>query len=141
MFVEAILNAKGGDTVTVTSQSTIGELIAELARHNIGAILVVDDGRLVGIVSERDVVRHLAGSAEGFRSQPVAAIMTRSPQTCSRQDSIETAMNKMSRGRFRHLPVLEDGELVGIISMGDLVKRKIDQAEQEAEELREYISS
>lgn len=141
MFVEAVLNTKDGDIITVTSQSTIGDLIAKLAQHNIGAVLVVDDGRLVGIVSERDVVRHLAGSAEGFRSQPVAAIMTRSPQTCSRRDTIEEAMNTMSRGRFRHLPVVEDGELVGIISMGDVVKRKIDQAEQEAEELREYISS
>lgn len=141
MFVEAVLNTKDGDIITVTSQSTIGDLIAKLAQHNIGAVLVVDDGKLVGIVSERDVVRHLAGSAEGFRSQPVAAIMTRSPQTCSRRDTIEEAMNTMSRGRFRHLPVVEDGELVGIISMGDVVKRKIDQAEQEAEELREYISS
>lgn len=141
MLVEAVLNTKDGDIITVTSQSTIGDLIAKLAQHNIGAVLVVDDGKLVGIVSERDVVRHLAGSAEGFRSQPVAAIMTRSPQTCSRRDTIEEAMNTMSRGRFRHLPVVEDGELVGIISMGDVVKRKIDQAEQEAEELREYISS
>jgi CBS domain-containing protein len=141
MFVDAILNAKGGDVVTVTSQSTIGELIAELARHNIGAILVVDNDELVGIVSERDIVRHLAGSAEGFRSQPVAAIMTRSPKTCAPSDTLDHAMNIMSQGRFRHLPVLTNGRLVGVISMGDLVKRKIDQAEHEAAELREYISS
>lgn len=141
MHVESILNTKDGAIVTVSSHSTIGELIAALANHNIGAVLVVDNGQLTGIVSERDIVRHLAGSAEGFRSQPVSAIMTRSPQTCARTDTIEDAMNKMSRGRFRHLPVVDNGRLVGIISMGDVVKRKIDQAEQEAEELREYISS
>lgn len=140
MFVDAILNAKGGDVVTVTSQSTIGELIAELARHNIGAILVVDNDQLVGIVSERDIVRHLSGSAEGFRSQPVAAIMTRSPQTCTRDETLDGAMNTMSRGRFRHLPVVENGRVVGVISMGDLVKRKIDQAENEAAELKQYIA-
>lgn len=141
MYVESILNAKGGDVVTVTSQSTIGNLIAELARHNIGAVLVVDDGEIVGIVSERDIVRHLAGSAEGFRTQPVSAIMTRSPRTCAPGDTLEDAMNKMSSGRFRHLPVLDNGRLVGIISMGDVVKRKINQAEQEATQLRQYIAS
>jgi CBS domain-containing protein len=141
MFVEAILNTKGGDVITITSQSTIGELIAALARHNIGAVLVVDDGKLAGIVSERVVVRHLSGSAEGFRSQPVSMIMTRSLQTCTRSDTLDDAMNKMSRGRFRHLPVLEDGKLIGVISMGDVVKRKIDEAEQEASQLRQYIAS
>lgn len=141
MHVETILNAKDGTIVTVTSQSTIGDLIATLAQHNIGAVLVVDDGRLTGIVSERDVVRHLAGSAEGFRSQPVATIMTRTPKTCTKNDTLDDAMAKMSTGRFRHLPVMENDHLIGIISMGDVVKRKIDMAEQEANELREYISS
>lgn len=141
MHVEAILNSKSGDVFTVTSQSTIGDLIATLARHNIGAVLVVDDGRLTGIVSERDIVRHLAGSAEGFRAQPVSAIMTRAPRTCEKSDTVDDAMAKMSTGRFRHLPVMENDQLIGVISMGDLVKRKIDMAEQEANELREYISS
>jgi len=141
MFVESILTAKGHSVVTVRSDSTIGELIATLASHNIGAVVVVDDDRLVGIISERDIVRHLAGSAEGFRARPVATLMTRSPKTCRKTDSIEDAMNTMTRGRFRHLPVVENGELIGIISIGDVVKRKIEDAEQEAGALREYISS
>ncbi|WP_196257894.1 CBS domain-containing protein [Pelagibacterium limicola] len=141
MFVEAILNAKGDNVITVTSQSTIGELIATLARHNIGAVLVVDEGKLVGIVSERDIVRHLAGSAEGFRAQPVSTIMTRNLKTCAPGDTLDDAMTTMSSGRFRHLPVIDNGELIGVISMGDVVKRKIDEAEHEASQLREYIAS
>lgn len=141
MFVETILTAKGNSVVTVRSDSTIGELIATLARHNIGAVVVVDDKTLVGIVSERDIVRHLAGSAEGFRAQPVSTLMTRAPKTCCLTDTLDFAMNIMTNGRFRHLPVVEEGELVGIISIGDVVKRKIEDAEQEAGALREYISS
>lgn len=141
MFVESILNAKGGTVHTVPSTSTIGELITVLAKHNIGAVVVVDDGRIVGIVSERDIVRHLSGSAEGFRAQPVATVMTKSPKTCAPSDTINAAMNKMSQGRFRHLPVVDQGRLVGIISIGDVVKRKIEEAEHEAEAIREYIAS
>lgn len=141
MYVESILTAKASDIITVTSASTIGDLIVALARNNIGAVLVVDDGALEGIVSERDIVRHLANSAEGFRAQPVSTIMTRNPKTCEKTDTIDSAMSKMSTGRFRHLPVMDNGALAGIISMGDVVKRKIDIAEQEANELREYIAS
>lgn len=141
MFVDSILSAKGGDIFSVTSTSTIGELITVLSRHNIGAVLVVDEGKLVGIVSERDIVRHLAGSAEGFRAKPVSLVMTRFPTTCNTTDTIDSAMGKMSSGRFRHLPVLDDGKLVGVISIGDVVKRKIEEAEQEAGALREYIAS
>lgn len=141
MFVESILNAKGSDVFTVEASSTIGDLIAVLAHHNIGAVVVTEADAIVGIISERDIVRHLAGSAEGFRARPVSTLMTRSPITCTRTETIDSAMAKMSKGRFRHLPVVEHGRLVGIISIGDVVKRKIDQAEHEAEELREYIAS
>lgn len=141
MFVESILATKGTSVVTVSPDITIGELITELARHNIGAVVVVDEGKVTGIISERDIVRHLAGSAEGFRTRPVSTLMTRSPQTCRKTDTIDEVMNKMTRGRFRHLPVVEDGELVGIISIGDVVKRKIEYVEQEAGILREYIAS
>lgn len=141
MFVEAILTIKGSDVVTVSSDSSIGDLIATLARHNIGAVVVVDGGKVEGIISERDIVRHLAGSAEGFRARPVSTLMTRAPRTCARTDTVEHAMSIMSQGRFRHLPVVEDGELIGIISIGDVVKRKIEEAEQEAGALREYIAS
>lgn len=141
MFVESILSNKGNSVVSVTSQATIGEVIAELARHNIGAILVIDGDTLTGVVSERDIVRHLAGSAEGFRAQPVSAIMTRSPQSCRPGDTVDHAMSIMTRGRFRHLPVVDAGRLIGIISIGDVVKRKLEDVEQEAGALREYIAS
>ncbi|WP_332717609.1 CBS domain-containing protein [Pelagibacterium mangrovi] len=141
MFIESILATKGNSVVTVSSDTTIGDLIAVLARHNIGAVIVLDEGKVSGIISERDIVRHLAGSAEGFRARPVSSLMTRSPQSCCRSDSLEAVMDKMTRGRFRHLPVIEDGELVGIISIGDVVKRKIEEIESEAGELREYIAS
>lgn len=141
MFVESILSAKGSEVFTISPDATIGELIAELARHNIGAVVVMDNGNVAGIISERDIVRHLAGSAEGFRAKPVSTLMTRSPITCKPTDTIDSAMAKMSSGRFRHLPVIEDGRLVGIISIGDVVKRKIEEAEQEAGALRQYIAS
>ena len=141
MFVESILTIKGSDVVTVSSNSSIGDLIATLARHNIGAVVVVDNGKVEGIISERDVVRYLAGSAEGFRSKPVSTLMTREPKTCRKSDTVDSAMNIMSQGRFRHLPVVENGQLIGIISIGDVVKRKIEEAEQEAGALREYIAS
>lgn len=141
MFVENILGTKGDTVVTVTPETSIGDVVAELARHNIGAIVILDQGKVIGIVSERDIVRHLAGSAEGFRAQPVETIMTRAPKTCALTDTVDHAMNVMSRGRFRHLPVVENGGLVGIISIGDVVNRKLEDAEQEAGALREYIAS
>lgn len=141
MFVESILSGKGNSVVTVGPETTIGEVIAELARHNIGAILVCEGNKVTGIVSERDIVRHLAGSAEGFRTRPVSTIMTADPKTCTRKDTVEMAMDTMTRGRFRHLPVVEEGELIGIISIGDVVKRKLDEVEQEAGALRDYIAS
>lgn len=141
MFIDSILKTKGSNVISVTAQSTIGELISVLAANNVGAVVVTDAERMVGIISERDIVRHLAGSAEGFRSRPVSSLMTRNPTTCAPTDTVEAAINRMSSGRFRHLPVMDNGELVGIVSMGDLVKRKIEQAEQEAGELREYIAS
>lgn len=141
MFVDSILTGKGSTVVTVSSETTIGDLIVELARHNIGAVVVIDNGKLSGIVSERDIVRHLAGSAEGFRAQPVSSIMTRLPKTCHRDDTVDHAMSIMTQGRFRHLPVICDDELIGIISIGDVVKGKLEEAQQEAGALREYIAS
>lgn len=142
MFVEQILAEKGHDAFTVKAGATIAELVATLAEHNIGAVLVLDDaGNLSGIISERDVVRQLARTDEGLLAKSVAALMTKSPQTCAPSDTIDTAMARMTRGRFRHLPVMDNGRLIGVISIGDVVKRKIEEAEQEAGALREYIAS
>lgn len=142
MFVESILSSKGGDVYSVATSATITELIDTLAKHNIGAVLVLDDnGNTAGIVSERDVVRHLARSAEGLLARPVSSLMTTSLKTCKPTDTLDTVMGIMTRGRFRHLPVMENDQLVGIISIGDVVKRKIEEVEHETEALREYIAS
>ncbi|MCD7060251.1 CBS domain-containing protein [Pelagibacterium xiamenense] len=142
MFVENILAEKGHDAFTVPARSTVAELVATLAKHNIGAVLVVDDtGSLSGIISERDVVRQLARTEEGLMARTVASIMTKNPQTCAPTDTLDTVMAKMTHGRFRHLPVMDNGKLVGVVSIGDVVKRKIEEAEQEAGALREYIAS
>lgn len=142
MFVESILSTKGSDVFSVATSATIAELVEMLAKHNIGAVLVVDDeGRAIGIISERDVVRQLARSSEGIMSKPVSALMTKALKTCKPTDTLDTVMSIMTRGRFRHLPVMENDRLVGIISIGDVVKRKIEEAEHESEALREYIAS
>lgn len=142
MFVETVLAEKGHDVFTVPANASVAELVSALAEHNIGAVLVTDAaGNLSGIISERDVVRQLARTDEGLLAKPVSALMTRAPQTCAPTDTIDTAMGKMTHGRFRHLPVVDDGKIVGVISIGDVVKRKIEEAEQEAGALREYISS
>jgi CBS domain-containing protein len=142
MYVENILHTKGGNVFTISATASVAELVAILAAHNIGAVVVLAaDGKVSGIISERDVVRHLARSAEGLLALEVQALMTKSPITCRRTDTIDDVMAKMTERRFRHLPVVEDGELVGIVSIGDVVKRKIEEAEQEAGALREYIAS
>ena len=142
MFVETILQEKGSRVVTIASDASVADLVATLAEHNIGAVVVVGAGnRVVGIVSERDIVRQLARAPEGLLHKSVASLMTRSPTTCARGDTLDEAMSRMSRGRFRHLPVIENGRLVGIVSIGDVVKRKIELVEQEAGALREYIAS
>ncbi|GGA45500.1 CBS domain-containing protein [Pelagibacterium lentulum] len=142
MFVESILSSKGGDVYSVATSATVSELVDMLAKHNIGAVLVLDDeGNTAGIISERDVVRQLARASEGIMSKPVSALMTKALKTCKPTDTLDTVMGIMTRGRFRHLPVMENGRLVGIISIGDVVKRKIEEVEHETEVLREYIAS
>ncbi|WP_127142598.1 CBS domain-containing protein [Pelagibacterium montanilacus] len=142
MFIEAIIADKGRDVVTIGIDASVADLVATLAEHNIGAVIVCDDaGKPKGIVSERDVVRQLARSAADLMDRPVSTIMTRNVQSCALTDTIDAAMGIMTRGRFRHLPVMDGGELVGIVSIGDVVKRKIAVAEEEAGALRDYISA
>ncbi len=142
MTVAAMLAEKGRDVVTATATMTVGDLVEALARHKIGAIVVVGDaGRIVGIVSERDVVRALARNGVDMLASPVNAVMTRSVVTCSEADTINDVMIRMTRGRFRHLPVAEKGRLAGIISIGDVVKARIEQVEREAEDMRAYIAT
>lgn len=127
------------DVITISPDATVRELIALLARHNIGAAVVSGDGSsVVGIVSERDVVRRLEENDQALAST-VADIMTAEVQTCDVASSLDEVRNTMTQGRFRHLPVCEDDRLVGVISIGDVVKAYIDQVEFERDQLDNYV--
>jgi CBS domain-containing protein len=142
MIVSMILDTKGRNVVTIGAKATIGEAVEELASRKIGAIVVVEGiDRIVGIISERDVVRAVAGKGTDALSESVGSIMTREVMTCSDSETINEVMGRMTRGRFRHLPVAEKGRLTGIISIGDVVKARIEEVEREAEEMRAYIAT
>ncbi len=127
------------DTITVKPDASVRDLIALLGEHNIGAAVVSNDGSTVdGIVSERDVVRHLVGNDEVLGST-VAEIMTTQVRTCGPTDTVDQVRATMTEGRFRHLPVVDDGRLVGVVSIGDIVKSHIDQIEFERDQLDSYV--
>ena len=140
MRIGEILRAKPSqDVVTISPDAGVRELIALLAQHNIGALIVSRDGAaLDGIVSERDVVRHLHSDGTVINNT-VSAIMTEVVETCAPDDDLDEVMQTMTERRFRHIPVVTDGNLVGIISIGDVVKHKIGQLEFERDQLDGYI--
>lgn len=141
MTVAAILSSKGRDVMTVEVDTSIREAVHILAERRIGAIVVTDPfRRILGIVSERDIVRALSRSGPEALEGPVSSIMTAKVVTCSEIDTINHVMERMTEGRFRHLPVVEEGRLAGIVSIGDVVKARIQQVEREAEEMRTYIA-
>jgi CBS domain-containing protein len=141
MTVAAILAEKGREVLTTTADKTVAEVVEILAKRKIGALVVVEGGnRIVGIVSERDIVRAIASGAAAL-FQPVSAVMTREVMTCSDSETIDSVMSRMTNGRFRHLPVAENDRLAGIISIGDIVKARIEEVEREAQEMRAYIST
>ncbi|MDN2579237.1 CBS domain-containing protein [Aquibium sp. ELW1220] len=142
MLVKNILADKGSDVETMMPDRTLADAVQVLARRRIGAIVVTkDEGRIAGILSERDIVRILAGEGPGALDKPISAAMTAKVQVCHENNSINDVMEIMTAGRFRHLPVERDGILVGIISIGDVVKRRIEQVEHEAQEIRNYIAT
>lgn len=140
MRAKDILDRKGHEVATVTPDTTVRDAVAELARHNVGALVVSPDGsEVAGIMSERDVVRRLATDGAAVLDRPVEAIMKREVKTCSPADTTDDLMGTMTEGRFRHMPVVDDG-LVGIISIGDVVKVRIDELATEREQLAGYIA-
>lgn len=142
MQVDHILRAKGSAVITVADHDTIADAVNLLNKNRIGAVVVVtDDGKVVGILSERDIVRRMGSDPTAFLKTRIADTMTRAVVTCSRTDTVASVMETMTENRIRHLPVCEDGALVGIVTIGDVVKGKIEEAEQEALALREYIAS
>lgn len=142
MTVASILADKGRDVATITAGKTIADAIDLLAKRRIGALVVVENGdRIVGIVSERDIVRAIAAQGAAALGEPLSAVMTRNVSTCSDGETIDSVMSQMTRGRFRHLPVAAGGRLTGIVSIGDVVKARIEQVEREAQDLRAYITA
>ncbi len=141
MNVEGILHAKGAAVVTIGPDATIETLVLGLRNERIGAMVVSEDGRSVlGIISERDVVRGLAERGPRIMDAPVAELMTQPVVTCTPQDSVKQVMAEMTRRRVRHLPVVADGVLSGIVSIGDVVKNRLEEMETETNVLREaYI--
>lgn len=141
MRIQDVLRSKGGAVFTIEPAATVTELLAMLAQHNVGALVVSADGRTVdGIVSERDVARRINDSGIAVLDGPVSAIMTGTVTTCAEQDSVEDLMRLMTEHRIRHVPVLRDGALVGVISIGDVVKSRIGELEHERRNLIGYIA-
>lgn len=143
MNVESILRNKGSKVITVTPDASIGEVARTLRKAAIGAAIVSQDGRRVlGIISERDIVTGLSDPTrrDNLLETPAKALMTRKVVTCAPEDSVETCMSLMTERRCRHLPVLRDGTLVGVVSIGDLVKHRLGELEKEAGFLREMIA-
>lgn len=140
MKIEDVIRLKGTDVVTIEPAATVKQLIDLLAEYNIGAVVVSADGRHIdGIVSERDVVRHLASEGSGIVDNPVSSIMTANVKTCDPSDRIEDTAHTMTYARVRHLPVVVDGELKAVVSIGDVVKYRIDQLTDERNHLLGYL--
>ncbi len=141
MNVQAMLDAKGSKVATTRPHATIATVIRMLKLERIGALVVSDDGEtLIGIISERDIVRGLVDHGHELLEMQVADLMTRTVKTCTPEARIKDVMAEMTRSRIRHLPVLDGGKLCGIISIGDVVKNRLDELETETNVLRDYIT-
>ncbi|MCT8974928.1 CBS domain-containing protein [Microbaculum marinisediminis] len=142
MTVAVILTRKGRDVVTTGPDSRVSDVCDLLETKGIGAVVISHDGsRVDGIFSERDFVRAVARQGSAALERPVRDYMTKAVVTCEPEDLVANVMRKMTEGKFRHLPVIEDGRLAGVISIGDVVKHRIAEAEAEAMAMREYITA
>jgi CBS domain-containing protein len=142
MIVAHILSAKGRDVATIEPSSSVSDAVSILGLRKIGALVVAgSDRRIQGIISERDVVKVLARSGVAALNDPVSAHMTSKVVTCTGGDTIDQVMEMMTSGRFRHMPVEESGALAGIVSIGDIVKARLEQMAQESNALRQYITN
>ena len=142
MNVKTILSLKGSQVTTIEPHATLEAAVAMLAKHRIGALVVLGaDQRVIGILSERDIVRTLAELGAAALTTPLAQVMTRKVVTCSEAETVGGVMERMTTGKFRHVPVLEQDRLVGIISIGDVVKHRLSEIEHESAALRDYIQT
>lgn len=141
MTIAAILSGKGSEVVSVTSGTSVVDCVALLADKKIGAVPVLDEGRILGIFSERDLVRCLCDQGSAALAWPVDRVMSSPVHTVDTGTPILSALATMTERRLRHLPVVEEGQIRGIVSIGDLVKHRIERIEAEADALRSYIQS
>ena len=142
MTVRAILSRKGRDVSTISPTANLSEAVRMLAQRRIGAVVVTGpDNRVAGILSERDIVRVLGERGPAALEENVAAVMTRKVSTCDESETVAVLMERMTEGKFRHLPVVEQGKLVGIVSIGDVVKERLEEVEAEATAIKEYIAT
>ena len=140
MTVKAVLSRKGTSVTTIEPVATLAAAITTLAEKRIGALVVTGaEARVVGIISERDIVRALSQHGADALSRPVAEVMTRNVVTCGERDTIAHLMERMTEGKFRHIPVVEQGRLAGIVSIGDIVKRRVEELENDGAALQDYI--
>jgi CBS domain-containing protein len=148
MNVKTLLAAKqrssernlGGDIITIEPTADLAAAAKLLAKHRIGAVVILGAGeRLAGILSERDIVRALSDQGAAALGLPVGQVMTRNVATCGEEDSVASIMERMTAGKFRHMPVVGNGRLAGLISIGDVVKHRVEEIESESEAMRDYI--
>ena len=142
MTVAAILRDKGGEVITVEPDRTVADAARLLGERRIGAVLVRrGEGGIEGILSERDIVRAAGAEGASVFERPASDLMTRDVVRCTSRDTVERVMRVMTDGRFRHLPVVDDGRLVGVVSIGDVVRRRIEEVEREARDIRDYVAA
>jgi CBS domain-containing protein len=142
MNVSSILAAKGGDVITIEPTATLAAAVDLLTKHRIGAAVILGaGGRVAGILSERDIVHAIAARGTAALDEPLSQSMTREVMTCEPDAPITSIMECMTNGKFRHMPVVEGGRLAGIVSIGDIVKQRLGEMEQESEAMRDYIQT
>ena len=142
MTVKAILSVKGGNVITIEPSADLAAATKLLAEKRIGALLITGaEGRVIGILSERDIVKTLAARGIAALQLPLSEVMTRKVVTCTESETVSVIMERMTAGKFRHVPVIEQDRLVGVISIGDVVKHRLQEMEQESSALRDYIQT
>lgn len=141
MNILEVIRRKGSDVLSISPDETVGELVSVLHEKNVGALVCLDGETLAGIVSERDVIHGWAEHGAELFDKPVSSIMTANVETCTSEDKLEDLAARMTNLRIRHLPVVEDGELKAIVSIGDVVKQRLEDLQAEREHLIDYVKS
>lgn len=141
MRIADVLQAKGTAVLTVAPTISVRQVIGDMTRHNVGALVVVENNDVLGIVSERDVIRRMHECGAGALGTPISEIMSTTVYSCNLEDSVDSLAATMTEHRIRHLPVVVDGSLRGIVSIGDVVKSRMDELEAERDHLESYIQS